>query len=198
MEHQDETSKWGSRFRSETTFFALFLVVSLLLHASLLKLWQRNPDDAALSRIAVFVVDAVPDEGRVRVRARREQSSQPKSAPSVAASGSDQPARGDDRASTHAAAGDSTTVDRVSSDDDTRLLSVEYPRSSRLLGEEGDVVYEISLDTEGRIIAYKRVESSKIVRLDEAAERAMKKALAEKSLAFPREIRRVKFSFRLD
>jgi TonB family protein len=55
-------------------------------------------------------------------------------------------------------------------------IAPEYPKASRMMGEEGDVLLKISINKEGLVEEVEIVKSSSSKRLDQAAISAIKKA----------------------
>ncbi len=83
-----------------------------------------------------------------------------------------------------------------SSSSGVRDLPVTYPRMSRILGEEGEVVF--LLESHGESLSFKKLKSSGFWRLDEAAEKVLM-AKSENFLrsTFNEDVERVRFVFRL-
>lgn len=57
-----------------------------------------------------------------------------------------------------------------------RNIKPDYPKNSRLRGEEGKVTLEITVNSKGEVVKVKIVKSSGYTELDESAARAAKKA----------------------
>jgi len=77
-----------------------------------------------------------------------------------------------------------------------RNLPVSYPRMSRILGEEGEVVF--LLENRGQELSFKKLKSSGFWRLDEAAEKVLL-AKSENFLksSLSEDVERVRFVFKL-
>lgn len=94
--------------------------------------------------------------------------------------------------------GQETSVEGVDSNSSgMRDFPVSYPRMSRILGEEGEVVF--LLESRGETLSFKKLKSSGFWRLDQAAE----KVLLAKSENFLKEtlndnVERVRFVFKLN
>lgn len=78
------------------------------------------------------------------------------------------------------------------------ILPISYPRASRLLGEEGDVVFRFQRNPEGQIVATKLLNSTGHARLDRAAQAALEVALKSESLPLALDIQQIRFVFQLN
>ena len=81
------------------------------------------------------------------------------------------------------------------------IIYPEYPAAARRRGQEGRVVYEVQISSEGRLLEAKLISSSRYPILDQAARRALEKANyrpAGSSLLNSGAVKRIAFVFRLE
>jgi|GEM_PF-4028302 len=194
MEHPDAISRPDSGSLSERRFWGL-LALSLVLHVAF---WSHEK----LTRLLLPSARA-PDFIKVSLHSDGVPSPKPHpaSAPARTASPQKKIASASrvspPQASPTLSADASTSGTPSGGDTAVTLLRVSYPRLSRLLGEEGDVSFDVQTDVSGRVSTFSRTSASGLSRLDNAAEAAMTASLEDPNFFLPPGTRRVRISFRL-